>query len=216
MGAVQTIHTSAGADYFESVYRSAGGEASLVPWCDGRASKALVNWLNVVAPSLVRCGSRVAVVGCGAGDDARELLRRGYEVTAFDVSPSAIKWAKSLDPANERCYVCADLFEPSPRWRHRFDLVVEVNNLAWLEPKRWSMAMRSIGELLTPHGHLLVISPSATQTIPVEAGPPWPMIDIELLKAAALAGLSPVGNAATFADDDDSSQLRIRALFKRG
>lgn len=216
MGVMQSTHTTVGVDYFESIYRSANGEAALVPWCDGKPCKAMVNWLNVVAPSLIRCGSRIAVVGCGLGDDARELMRRGYEVTAFDQSPTAIKWAKSLDQANDSSYTAADLFDPSPRWRHRFDLVVEVNNLAWLEPTRWSSALRSVGDLLTAHGHLLIISPASKTAVPAEAGPPWAMTETQLTEAAARAGLTPVGKVSSFADDQDPSQLILRAMFKRG
>ena len=41
----------------------------------------------------MRRGSRV-VVGCGLGDDVAELLSRGYDAVGFDVSPTAIGWAR--------------------------------------------------------------------------------------------------------------------------
>ena len=215
MAVMQTSSTATATEYFESVYQSASGNTALVPWCEGRPCQPLVNWLNAIAPSLIRCGSRVAVVGCGIGDDARELLRRGYEVTAFDVSPTAIRWAKQLDSSRADCYVCADLFKPLPRWRHRFDLVVEVNNLAWLQPESWSDALRSIGDLLTPHGHLLLINPATKERIPLESGPPWAIEEMQLLEAAARAGLTAAAQVSIFADDDDPSQQRMRALFRR-
>jgi SAM-dependent methyltransferase len=215
MGVLQTTNSGISVDYFESVYQSASGEASLVPWCEGRPSPALVNWLNAMAPSIVRCGSRVAVVGCGLGDDTREFLRRGYEVTAFDASQTAVRWAKTLDSSHSACYICADLFKPLPRWRHRFDLVAEVNNLAWLQPEQWSDVLRAIGDLLTPHGHLLLINPATRTRVPADAGPPWLLEEKQLLEAAARAGLTPAGKVSTFEDDDDATQLRMRALFKR-
>ncbi len=216
MGVIQTTQIPTSVDYFESIYQSASGEPSLVPWCDGRPNQALVNWLNAVAPSMVRCGSRVAVVGCGLGDDARELLRRGYEVTAFDVSPTAIRWAKSLDtPANGDRYVCADLFKPLPRWRHRFDLVVEVNNLAWMHPSAWTGALAAIGELLTPHGHLLLINPAASEPASEDSGPPWALAEQQILEAAARAGLSPAGKPSIFESDEHPTELCMRGLFKR-
>ena len=36
---------------------------------------------------------RALVVGCGLGDDAVLLAGLGWKVTAFDLSPSAVKWA---------------------------------------------------------------------------------------------------------------------------
>ena len=54
----QPLATS--TDYFESIYADAEGDASRIPWEDGHASEALIHWLNTVAPSMVRCGSRVA------------------------------------------------------------------------------------------------------------------------------------------------------------
>ena len=56
---------------FEAIYATAGGDASRIPWSDGIPNPALVTWLDTVGPSLVRCGARVAVVGCGLGEDAR-------------------------------------------------------------------------------------------------------------------------------------------------
>lgn len=216
MGVMQSTHPAIGTDYFESIYQSAAGESSLVPWCDGKPSSALVNWLNAIAPSLVRCGSRVAVVGCGLGDDARELLRRGFEVTAFDISETAVQWARSLDPQNGNRYMRGDLFEPVPRWRHRFDLVVEVNNLAWLHPEQWTGALRAMGEMLSAHGHLLLINPATTEAVNANDGPPWAIEETRLLEAAARAGLTPAGEVSTFEDDRDPSQLRVRTLLRRG
>ena len=74
------------ATWFDSFYDVASqkNDATAVPWVHDHPNRAMVNWLNAVAPSLVRCGARVAVVACALGDDAAELVRRGYDVTAFD------------------------------------------------------------------------------------------------------------------------------------
>ncbi|MDZ4832086.1 MAG: methyltransferase domain-containing protein, partial [Phycisphaerae bacterium] len=82
---------------FEAIYRDAQGDPSRVRWEDGRPNPLLVSWLDRDAGDALRTGARVAVVGCGLGNDARELARRGYDVTAFDVSPTAIEWARSID-----------------------------------------------------------------------------------------------------------------------
>ena len=203
------------ADY-ESVYADAHGQVDGVPWEDGRAHPALVNWLNVIAPSLIRCGSRVAVVGCGLGDDARELIKRGYDVTAFDCSQTAIKWARQIDPENAHCYQCADLFNPDPHWRHRFDLIVEVHTLQALTPTSQSLGLSAIAELMSPHGHMLVITEGAAEETPVTDGPPWPLTERSLREAATQAGLAAEGGITGFIDDGvDPPVHRIRALFRR-
>ncbi|MHC4946766.1 MAG: class I SAM-dependent methyltransferase [Planctomycetota bacterium] len=202
-------------DYFESIYVEAHGDRTRIPWADGRPSPALVNWLNAVAPSLVRCGSRVAVVGCGLGDDAREIIRRGYDVTAFDCSHTAVDWARRLDPINADAYLEADLFDPPARWRHRFDLVVEINTLQSLAPDRHLGAMSAIADLVAPHGHLLVIARAGERPAAIEDGPPWPLTEAALVEAAGLAGLAPHGPACVFEDDEDPPVLRLRAAFRR-
>ena len=207
--------TATSREYFEAIYAEARGDASLIPWSTGRPRPALVTWLNVVAPSLTRCGARVAVVGCGLGEDARELIGRGYEVTAFDCSETAVQWARDLDEANAECYHVADLFELPARWRHRHDLVVEVNTLHWLPDDLRAKALRSITELLSPHGHLLVICRASEQPASLPDNPPWALTQAELEEEAAAADLVEADPIAIFADEANPPARQMRALFRR-
>ena len=199
-------------DYFEAIYAEAAGDPAQLPWGERRANPVLVDWLNTAAPSLVRCGARVAMVGCGLGADAREVMRRGYEVTGFDCSETAIRWARSLDPENVAGYVQADLFNPPARWVHRFDLVIEVHNVESLTPDRHRSATAALSKLLTPHGRLLVICRTTKDPIASGDGPPWPLTECELLEATAEAGLEPERPILAFGDEGDR---RLRAVFKR-
>ena len=202
-------------DYFESIYAGAHGDQARIPWADGQVSPALINWLNAVAPSMIRCGARVATAGCGLGDDARELIRRGYEVCAFDCSETAVQWARSLDPENASSYVQADLTNPPARWRHRFDLAVEVNNIESLTPDLHGPTIAALSNLMTPHGRLLIICRGCEEPVGPQDGPPWPMTEAQLLEATALAGLVPDGPVACFTDDETPPVQRIRAVFRR-
>jgi 2-polyprenyl-3-methyl-5-hydroxy-6-metoxy-1,4-benzoquinol methylase len=199
------------ADYFESVYAEAAGDAGRVPWASEQPSPALVNWLNAVAQTLIRCGARVAIVGCGLGADAREVIRRGYEVIAFDCSDTAIDWARSLDPAHGDSYVRADLFDLPAKWVHRFDLVIEINNIQSLTAGMRNDAVASLSKLVAPHGHLLVVTRGA-QPEDVQTAPP-PLTRDQLLEATTQAGLAPEGPVCCFTDDEDVP--RIRAVFRR-
>ncbi len=212
--ATTTEHLGKTGEHFESAWAEAGADPNVIPWKERQPNPALVNWLNAVAPSLVRCGARVAIVGCGLGADAREFARRGYEVTGFDYDETAIRWARNLDPEHVEGYVQADLFNPPPRWVHRFDLVVDVNNLQALEPDRQRDAVAAMAKLITPHGHLLIIGRAGDE--PREAAePPWPLNEKRLLEAAEHASLAPDGAVCSFTDDVDPSVRRIRGVFKR-
>jgi len=203
------------AAHFEAIYAEAEGDPSRIPWADLRPHPALVTWLNAIAPSIVRCGSRVAVVGCGLGDDARELMKRGYDVTAFDCSISAVDMARGFDPARADCYVSADLFDLPQRWRHRFDLVVEINTLQSLLPEMQAEAMKQISQLITPRGHLLLICRGAERPANVDDGPPWAISESQLSKMAREAGLTCEGGISAFMDDEQPPKRRMRAMFRR-
>ena len=213
--AVNTLAAQTTPEYFETLYREADGDSSRIPWADGRAQPALVNWLNAAASSIIRCGSRVVVVGCGLGEDARELIKRGYDVTAFDCSKTAINWARQLDPENARCYCTADLFNPPAKWKHRFDLVVEINTIQALVPDMHVKAMQAIAQLMSPHGHLLVICRGCDEPAGIDDGPPWALTRQELLEIADSAGLSPVDAVTEFTDEENPPVRRMRALFRR-
>lgn len=205
---------SSTVEFFESVYAEAHGDAARVRWADERSNPALVNWLNAVAPSLVRCGARACVVGCGLGDDAQELIKRGYDVTAFDCAKTAVEWARQRDPENARNYVQADLFNMPARWRHRFDLVVEIYTVQSLPPEQHAAAMKALAEVLSPHGHLLLISRVADEGNRDDERR-WPLSEAELRDLAGGAGLNIVGDVAIFEDDEDPPVLRMRALLNK-
>ena len=109
----------------------------------------------------------------------------------------------------------ANLFDVPPRWHHRFDLVVEVNNLQSLTTDLRQEAAIALANLLTPHGRLLVICRAAETPAEFVDGPPWPPTESELLEATALAGLVPDSPLSSFSDDEDPAVLQLRAVFRR-
>ena len=82
--------------WFETLYQQAGGDPSAVSWADLTPNPNLVAWLD--REKVEGNGRRALKVGCGLGDDAEELARRGFLVTAFDVSPTAIEWCYTRFP----------------------------------------------------------------------------------------------------------------------
>ena len=69
-------------------YYDAQGDYRSVFWADLKPNPYLLSWLN---SGIEHLGRKAIVVGCGVGDDAEALSAAGYEVTAFDISPEAIR-----------------------------------------------------------------------------------------------------------------------------
>jgi 2-polyprenyl-3-methyl-5-hydroxy-6-metoxy-1,4-benzoquinol methylase len=140
--------------FFEGIYTLAEGNADAVPWASLAAHPALVQWLD--EESTVLPGQRALVVGCGLGDDAEELARRGYAVTAFDLSPTAIDWCGQRFPNSAVDYEVADLFGLPAEWAGAFDLVVEIKTLQSLPPSSRDAAAAALAALVRPGGRLFV------------------------------------------------------------
>ena len=100
-------------DWFEELYAEAlNAGTSVIPWADRKPNPNLLEWLD--REGTEGAGKSAIVVGCGLGDDAEELSRRGFSVTAFDISSSAIAMARRRFAGSAVDYAVADLFR-SPR-----------------------------------------------------------------------------------------------------
>jgi len=106
--------------------------------------------------SFKHTGRKAIVIGCGVGDDAEALSEKGYKVTAFDISPEAIRLCKKRYPDTTVNYLVADLFDYPPQWAEFFDLVYECNTIQVLPGKYRLQARNAMVSLLAPQGHLLV------------------------------------------------------------
>src|SRR3954464_3053516 len=108
--------------WFEALYKEAAGNTDVVPWADMEPNRFFTTWAE--KNGLRGDGQKALVVGCGLGDDAKYLNDLGFKVTAFDLSPSAIEWAKRLYGESEINFEVADLFQPSSGWLGAFDFVL--------------------------------------------------------------------------------------------
>lgn len=155
--------------WFEEFYSWAGGDIAKVYWADLEPNPLLLDWLDAhPAPA----GRRAVVVGCGLGDDAESLRERGYAVTAFDISPSAVEMCRRRYPGSPVAYVVADLFDHPAAWRRGFDLVYECNTIQILTGGNRVRALNAIAELVAPGGVAVVScrsreSDDHSQTFPI-------------------------------------------------
>ena len=110
--------------WFEELYSTADRDGDWIPWSDGRPNPLVVEWIVGQQDF-----GRALVVGCGLGEDAAFLDQRGWDVTAFDLSPTAIEWAKEMFSESKVNWLSADLLDLPEEWNSSFDLVLEVHIL---------------------------------------------------------------------------------------
>jgi SAM-dependent methyltransferase len=198
--------------WFDALYREAGGDASRVPWADLAPNGALAAWAG--RPGALAGVRRACVVGCGLGDDAEHLAALGPLVTAFDVSPTAVAWARRLHPSSRVRYETADLLALPAAWRGAFDLVVEVYTLQALPPPVRARAAPEVVSLLAPGGRLFLFTRVFDERAgtPPE-GPPWPLSRDEVRRSfGALVEEEPLTETA---DPDDPEVVRAWAVLRR-
>jgi SAM-dependent methyltransferase len=197
--------------WFEQLYTSASGDADAIPWADRETNPNLVAWLDRVR---MTARGRALVVGCGLGDDAEELARRGWTVTAFDISPTAIKWCRKRFPNTKVQYVAADLLDPPTQWARAFDFVFESYTLQAVPPEVRDKMIPGVGEFVAPGGALLIICRGRDEQ-EEQASLPWPLPRSALSPLAKQCGLTERSFADFVDEQDDPPARRFRAVYER-
>ncbi len=199
--------------WFDDLYRDAAGNPAVVPWAQLHPHPYLRGWLD--QPGLDVTGVDAVVVGCGLGDDAAELARRGCRVTAFDVSPTAVDWARQRFPDLEVRWEVADVLDLPDHLVGAFGLVVEVRTVQSLPGTVRDAAMQGIASLVGPGGWLVATTLLATSDEAARRweGPPWAQAPAELA-AYRVGGLERVSldHPPT---DPDRDAMEARLTFQR-
>lgn len=195
------------AGFFDAVYTGADGDSNGVPWADLEPHPLALEWLQQHA--VQGQGKRALVVGCGLGDDAEELAKRGFQVTAFDVSPNAIAWARRRFPDSSVGYQAANLLEAPAIWQQAFDFVLEIYTIQALLVKLRTQAIESIARFVAPGGQLLIVCRGRDND--EELGTmPWPLSRTDLAQFER-AGL----HETSFEDIRDEDQRHFRIVYER-
>lgn len=197
--------------WFEELYSQVESSGlSVVPWADLEPNPNLVAWLD--REQVDGAGKSALVVGCGLGDDAEELSRRGFRVTAFDVSGSAIAIAAKRFPSSAVEYAAADLFQPPLDWTGRYDLVYEAYTLQVLPRGLRRKAPGHLARFVAQSGKLLLIA-RARDDAEDPGELPWPLTLTEL-DAVTGFGLERIAIEDYF-DDEAPPVRRFRAVYRR-
>jgi SAM-dependent methyltransferase len=165
--------------WFEQLYSS----DMTVPWHQDGPDPYLARW----AADLNGAGRTALVVGAGLGDDAEFVAGLGFDTTAFDVAPSAVRQARQRFPASKVRYEVADLLNLPADWR--FDLVVENFTVQSLPSELREKAIAAVASLVAPGGTLIVHATYRDSDVR-RPGPPWPLTRADVDSFAA-DGLSP-------------------------
>jgi SAM-dependent methyltransferase len=193
-------------EWFDELYREAAAGDAIVPWDDGAPNALMMRWLDAHRR---RVGERALDVGCGTGDNAAELARRGCAVTAFDVSQAAIDAGRARYRDLPITWTVASATDPPDAWRGAFDLVVEIYTLQCMPPELRARAAEALASLVAPGGRLLVIA-RAREPGESEGAMPWPLTRAEL-EAIPL----PMRSIEDVLDDESPPVRRWVAAFGR-
>lgn len=169
--AAEYIEKGDATGWFDALYKEAAGDNEKIPWADLAPNRFLVEFAQKT--DLQGNGRRALVVGCGLGDDARFLHDLSFRVTAFDISPTAIEWARKIHRDTDIKFVVADLFNAPPEWYQAFDFVLEVYTIQPLPLEMRSQTIDAIANFVKfPGGTLTVVTRGREDDeVPLEL--PW-------------------------------------------
>jgi SAM-dependent methyltransferase len=185
--------------WFEALYKEAAGDNEQIPWADLEPNRFLAAWEK--DHPLEGDGRTALVVGCGLGDDAKFLAERGFKVTAFDISETAIEWAKNLHAGTDIKFQTGDLFSPPPEWKNAFEFVLEVYTIQPLPIEMRPRVIDAIAGFVKPDdGRLLVVCrgrEDTEETLEL----PWPLSRQDLSRFET-SGLKQISFTEVFGDEE--------------
>lgn len=133
---------------FEAVY-----QAGSAPWDIGRPQPEIV--ALAAAGEIV---GDVLDVGCGTGENALHLAALGRRVVGIDLAPTAVAAAreKAATRGLPAAFLVADALDLG-KLRRRFETVVDCGMFHALEPAQRRVYARSLTEVLSPGGTLVLL-----------------------------------------------------------
>ncbi|MFC2074098.1 class I SAM-dependent methyltransferase [Campylobacterota bacterium] len=194
-------------DFFESIYKQSQGDEEKIPWATLQTNEYLAEYLEQHIGE-----GKAVVIGCGLGDDAVALAEAGFEVTAIDVSQTAIDWCKERFNHTDVDFRTQDIFELPEEMLGQYDFVFESRTIQSLPLAYRNKIIGAIASLMAPKAKVLAIANGKNETERYE-GPPWPLTSNEL----RLFGNYDLKELefSIFAEESGLSSLKFRALYQK-
>lgn len=142
------------------------------PWDTGKPSGELIRVLDEMAFSPVSFeDGRVLEIGCGTGASAIYLARKGYNVTAIDISSVAIEKAKlRAEKEDVRIqFQLVDLLDP-PTLPAPFPFVFDRGLFHTLRQQDLGSTLSVLKHLVGERGYYLVLAGNASDSAPLVRG----------------------------------------------
>ena len=195
-------HNKASA-WFDDLYKNNKESQENIPWARQAVNPLLQTYLDEDKGYK----GTALVIGCGLGDDAKALEMAGYDVTAIDVSQTALDLAKERFLGSEIKFVKQDIFE----YEEQFSFVFEAFTIQSLPVEFREKMITAISETLTDDGTLLLVAHKREEAF---QGPPWPLEkhELDLFKAKGLTELS----YEIHTEASKISNSRFRVLYTKG
>lgn len=197
-------------DWFETLYSESNNSGDGVPWANMSPHPIFKKWMDDSSP--LENEKTALVVGCGLGDDAIELETKGFKVTAFDVSESAIELCKKRFPSSKVEFITADLIEGIPDWYMKFNLVLEIFTIQALPPKYEDVLIKNISDFVSDKGKLIVITEVQSEKRTYENGPPW-LLNNDYIKSFERNGLKQISH--TVSNESEMGEEIHLSIFQR-
>lgn len=197
--------------WFDSIYKNANGDYKKVFWADLEPSPYLVEWLE--KNPINKKNKKACVIGCGVGDDAQALSEFGFDVTAFDISPSAIELCINRYPNTKVEYIVADLFDYPKEWFEKFDVVYECNTIQVLPGVYRHKARDAMSSLICKDGYILVSCRSRNEGEKQDAIP-LPLTKKEIDNFKTINNLKELSFLA-YDDNQEPSVPHFFAVYKK-
>ncbi len=190
------------SEWFEDLYKNNKNSQENIPWARQTVNPLLQTYLD---EDKVHKGTAL-VIGCGLGDDAKALQLAGYDVTAIDVSQTALDLAKERFVDSSIKFIKEDIFE----YEEQFDFVFEALTIQSLPIEFREKMIKAVVETVAIGGELLLVAHKREAML---GGPPWPLTkeEVNLFKSYGLTELS----FELHTEESKISQTRFRVHYRK-